>query len=180
MTGGCRMGLGPQSHTSAFGVPFSPCGLDFLFIVPHGDSDAVHGMRLARLLGKLRGAGLRLALRRVRERGDLLGILVYDAPNEFHAFRLWRGLSGAGRLAHPCLRLLLLGLDRRFLGHPFNSLPIRQSLRHGIIRFSGSPDRKPSVPLRPAGLYQIYRGRANPFDRFRTSIDTNHQMARGV
>ena len=84
----------------------SPLRAHFLFIVRHWHSDAVHGMRLARLLGKLRGPCLRLAFRRVRERCHLLGILVHDSPNEFHTLLFWRGLSGAGRLAHTCFGFL--------------------------------------------------------------------------
>ena len=144
-------------------------------------------MRLARLLGKLRGPCLRLAFRRVRERRHLLGILVNDSPNEFHTFLFWRGLSGAGCLAHTWFwflilgpLFLLLGLYRSFLGHPFNSLPVRQSFRHGIIRFSGSPDRTSCVPIRQAGLYQIYRGHANRFDSFWKSAHTNRPMASTV
>jgi len=123
-------------------------------------------MRLARLLGKLRGPCLRLRLSLIWERRNLLGIRVNDFPNEFHTLLCRRGLSGAGRLSDIFFRFLILDLYRSFLGHPFNSLLIRQSLRHRIIHFSESPDRTFCVPILQAGLYQIYRGRANRFDSF--------------
>jgi hypothetical protein len=156
----------------------SPLRAPFLFVVRHWHSDEVHSMRLACFLGKLRGPCLRLALARVGERRNLLGLLVNDSPNEFHTLRRWRGLSGAGRLSHNCFWFLLLGLYRSFLGHPFNPLPVRQSLRHGIIRFSGSPDRTSCVPILYAGLYQIYRGLANRFNSFGESAHANRPRAR--
>jgi hypothetical protein len=122
-------------------------------------------MRLARLLGKLRGPCLRVQFSRVRERRNLLGVPVNDSPNEFHTLPYWQGLSGAGRLSNICFRFLVLDVYRSFLGHPFNSFLIRQSLHHGIIHFLESPDRKSCVPILQAVLYQICRGRANPFSQ---------------
>jgi hypothetical protein len=91
----------------------------------------------------------------IEKRRNHLVIRVHDCPDELHALRLGRGLLGAGRLAYTCLWFFLLGVlfpllgfYRSSLGHSFNPLPVRQSLRHRIIRFSGSPDRTPSAPTR--------------------------------